>query len=664
FKTVLEQTGAQPSEIVFLAHSTTQATNALLEGDVATVGILGMAAPAAASLAEPQVRICNMQLEAGRVLPTANRFVVTAAQSDNSELEQAIDELISEGADVIVASSAFGVDTQDAEESIRSLCAPRGVLTTCGHEISRLYGLRRRTQTAVINASILPKMAETAALTEASVCQAGIDAPLMIMRGDGGVMSIGEMRRRPAMTMLSGPAASVAGTLMYLRVSDGIYFEVGGTSTNIGVVRDGRPAVSYARVGDHETYIPSLDVRVLGIGGGSLIRIEGVKITDVGPRSAHIAGLDYAAFAERSHFDDATLELFQPSPGDSGDYVRIRSHCGALYALTTTCAANALGIVNPGVHAHGNPEAARAAMSVLARHLRLSVADAARQILECACEKLQPVFHDFTRDYRLDPEETMLIGAGGGAGALVPFCAERGKHPYQIATDAEVISSIGVALALVRDVVERVIPHPKPADFLAIRNEAKASILKLGADPKSVDVTVEIDHATQRIRATAVGAAEMRARDIDGAITLGEARSIAAHSMDLLPREVELAGATSYFRVFRSLNQDTGLVRVVDPEGTIRLRRRGASVTATIARDAASMIAQLSAVPGQASLSWSEADDLLMLHDRHLVDLSGLDTVDQIGALAQAELAEIEPTEPVLLIMATNNRRGDAGIGR
>src|SRR6266850_6133543 len=281
-----------------------------------------------AVLTRGQSSIKEIELAPGRYLRPMHRFITTEKLTEEL-VRETLSALRDEGTQVVVASGAFSVDDQSAEEMVMRVAAEMGLAVTGGHEITKLYGLTTRTRTAVINASILPKMIGTANMTEAAVREAGIAAPLMIMRGDGGMMNVQEMRRRPVVTMLSGPAASVAGALMYLRVSDGIYFEVGGTSTNIGVIRNGRPTVKYARVGGHETYVSSLDVRVIGIAGGSMVRARDGKLVDVGPRSAHIAGLPYAAFARPEDIVEPTIEFFQPKAGDPADYVAVRSGNGA-----------------------------------------------------------------------------------------------------------------------------------------------------------------------------------------------------------------------------------------------------------------------------------------------------------------------------------------------
>ena len=203
------------------------------------------------------------------------------------------------------------------------------------------------------------------------------------------------------MTMLSGPAASVAGALMHLRVSDGLYFEVGGTSTNIGVIRNGRPTVTYARVGGHETYVSSLDVRVIGIAGGSLVRATPGPSIDVGPRSAHIAGLPYAAFADEGEIVDPRIELFEPKPGDGDDYVAVRVASGARYALTVDVRGQCARL-HQARHARARQSSGGAARirGARATHLGMSVEETARAVLDAASDKLVPVVQGLDRGIR------------------------------------------------------------------------------------------------------------------------------------------------------------------------------------------------------------------------------------------------------------------------
>jgi len=664
FRAVLERSCVHPREVMFLAHSTTQATNALLEGDVAAVGVLGMASRVEALLAKSQSSIKDIELAPGRRLRPAHRFLTTDALNGQS-VQQMLEDLRSEGVEVIVASSAFGVDDQTGEELVMRTANALGLPATGGHEISKLYGLTTRTRTAVINASILPRMIATADMTEASVREAGIEAPLMIMRGDGGVMDIREMRRRPAVTMLSGPAASVAGALMHLRVSDGIYFEVGGTSTNIGVIRNGRPTVKHARVGGHDTYVNSLDVRVIGIAGGSMVRVRGNEILDVGPRSAHIAGLPYAAFAQPEQIRDPELELFCPRPGDPDDYVAIRTRDGSRYAITNTCAANLLGYAKPGWHAHGNADAVRVAMAPLAARLGVTVEEVARRILEQAASKVVPVVEGLLVEYALDRDQALLVGEGGGAAALIPFVAQRMGLAFRISRDAEVISSIGVALALVRETVERVIPNPAPEDLQRIKREAFDAVVKLGAAPENVEVMIEVDARAQRVRATATGASEMRAQELLRDVSEEQARAIAAESMGLPPANVRLVAATDQMRVFQGEVEERKLrwfrrrrtpVRAIDREGVIRVQRSHALV---IGGSAGNGLDQLRRVWEQVTVYNGDSvitPDVFVIAGRRVVDLSGVTGLDQALAIGRSELDGLAPETPVAFISVQGAR--------
>lgn len=647
FRHVLSEAGISARDVVLLAHSTTQATNALLEGDVATVGIVGLAGARAAKLAEAQVRIAPIELGPGRVLQTSNQFLLSDGLARQS-VEQSVRTLKADGAQVLVASSAFGVDDTSAEELVREVGKEFDLPTTCGHEVTRLYGLTTRTRTAVINASILPRMIATANLTETSMKSAGINAPLMIMRGDGGVMDIDEMRRRPAMTMLSGPAASVAGSLMHVGMSDGIYFEVGGTSTNLGVVKGGRPIVTYANVGGHDTFVSSLDVRVLGVGGGSLIRCGDNAIREVGPRSAHIAGLRYACFAPADIFQNAKVVFFEPKPGDGDDFVAIETERDGRFALTTTCAANAAGLTTPEMHCHAPSQAARAAFAPLAALLGTDVTTLANQVLAAAANKVIPTIQSLVKDYQLDDDQQVLIGTGGGIGSLLPTVAEQLGLRFEIAKDAEIISSIGAALAMVREVVERANPDPSSDDIAHLRAETLQAISRLGADPKSVDVSVEIDRQTGRIRAIATGAVALRSSDQEEAVSERQARRIAARSFRRAEEDIDLVAATAGAFVYMPKTGPTHSLRIVDRRGNVRLQRSNAVVSMTTVdswRDAFQSMNLFG--PDDAYDAFFGA---VLLYDGHLVDITDESLYSNAVKIVDSELSGVAGQTPLVLI--------------
>jgi N-methylhydantoinase A len=425
------------------------------------------------------------------------------------------------------------------------------------------------------------------------------------------------------------------------------------------VIRNGRPTVKYARVGGHETYVSSLDVRVIGIAGGSMVRARDGKLTDVGPRSAHIAGLPYAAFAAPEDIVDPRIEFFQPKAEDPADYVAVRCANGTRHAITNTCAANVLGYAKAGLHASGNKEAATRAMAALADFIGKSIEDTARAILDIATDKVIPVVDDLIAEYGLDRDQALLVGEGGGAAALIPHASVRTGLRHEISRDAEVISSIGVALALVRDVVERVIPNAQPEDIKRIRREALEAVVKLGAAPDNVEVTIEVDPNTHRVRATAMGASEMRARQRSNEVGESEARDIAAKAMGVDPQRVALAAATPRMRVFQGAVEERSWgifkrrrspVRAVDLDGVIRVQRSHSVVRPVSAKTALDGLRRLwedtTIYNGDSTIT----PDIFVIVGGQLIDLSGVNSIDQALAVTRGELDGLTADASIALI--------------
>ena len=506
-KKLMEMYSIQKSEIELISHSTTQAVNALLEGDTAKVGIIGMGVGLEKSNVVKRTNIKNIELSSNKYLHTCFRFLDTSKYLEKEEVEEIISSLKNEGAEVLVVSEAYGVDDPSNEQYVMLYS---DLPITGGHELTGIYGLEIRTLTAAINAGIMPKSISTARYVESAVRNENIICPIMIMKGDGGVTDIETFKNKPILTILSGPAASVAGALLHSHILHGVFIEVGGTSTNISIIKNGKPEIRYVTIMDHPTCIRSVDVRVAGVAGGSLIRISGKKIIDVGPRSAHIAGLKYSCFVDPTELDNARLIAFKPSENDPDNYICIETESKKLIAITNTCAANALGLIKEGDYASGNKDAAKKALNLLAKKIGVSTyKEAAQIVLDFSIKKIQRIIEPMIKQYQLETDQIFLIGGGGGASALVPYMAKKLKHQFELAQNSEVISSIGVAAAMIYEEIEKTINQPKPEDVSLLIDEIKKRALERGAAPESISIQTEYINERSLLRATASGNVEL-----------------------------------------------------------------------------------------------------------------------------------------------------------
>lgn len=657
---ILSELEASADDVVFIAHGTTQATNALLEGDVETVGVLGLGQGLKGRRGRTETAIDDIELEGNQRIPTEHGFVNTGSDDFEAEVRSALKVFESAGVGAVVASQAFGVDDPTAEQRVCEIAQDFGLPSVGANVVSKRYGLRVRTRTAVVNASILPRMVETSRSTQQSIGEMGIESPLMIMRSDGGVMSIDQMEERPILTILSGPAAGVAGALMYQNVTDGIFIEVGGTSSDISIIEHGKPKWKSAEIGGHSTFLRTLDIRTEGIAGGSMPRVEDSEIVDVGPRSAHIADLEYAVYSDPGDIIDPELVWIRPKRDDP-EYAAIETADGKQFAITPSGAANLLGIVNESAYAAGSAEAARKAFGALATELDTDVETAARRLLDVSVAKLEPVVKDIIDEYDLDPALLEIVGGGGGSAALIPYFGETSDYDTVLARNHEIISTIGVGLAMVRDVVERNLLDPSEEEIHQIRREAIDSVVGMGASAESVNVEVEYDGSKNLLRAVAEGSTELQTRDLaESSVSDEEQQATAATSLDVDETGIERVAGTDGLTVYQAEHSEDkffGLVTktrqrlvLVDRAGVVKLKLSDGSVYPTVGERLADDVSRVLSEDSVFSGSSTKLPNLYVLYGNQILDVSGMSSQGQIRSLIDVELSDIPNDEEMVIL--------------
>jgi N-methylhydantoinase A/oxoprolinase/acetone carboxylase beta subunit len=410
-----------------------------------------------------------------------------------------------------------------------------------------------------------------------------------------------------------------------------------------------------ARIGKHRTMLRTLDVRTVAIAGGSLPRFDArargeSALREVGPRSAHIAGLRYASFTPPEALAGASLSFTKPQAQDPDDYAVLTLYDGTRAAITPTCAANVLGLVPESAFARGDARSARIAFELVAAHFATEPEALARAILTRCTERLRAVIAELVDDYALDARSVELIGGGGGAAAIVPFVAQSLGYEHRIARDAEVISPIGVALALARDVVERTIVNPTPEQIVRVRREAFERVVAAGAAPAFIEVVIEIDTRRNLVRATASGATAATAQSARAEAGEGERRAAVARAAHASVGEVVCVAQAGLLEACIVRRRNVDDVYIVDGSGVVRLVAPNAFVCRC---GVAGLEAVLRRVLDDAT-SFGDVGralpDVHLAYGSRVADLGALAEADHVIALATEELRGLEPATPVLII--------------
>ncbi|RVG61312.1 hydantoinase/oxoprolinase N-terminal domain-containing protein [Sinorhizobium meliloti] len=286
-ETVLAKARVPVSAISLVSLSTTLATNALVEGQGGRAGLIMI------GFGPEDLKRDGLQEALGSdpvlFLPGGHNVHGGETPLDMSALDEALPDLSSQVSSFAIAGY-FAVRNPDHEKRVRDCIREVSHLpVTCSHELSSKLGGPRRALTTLLNARLVSMIDRLIGSCEDFLKARGIDVPMMVVRGDGALISAAEARLRPIETILSGPAASLVGARYLTGLDNAIVSDIGGTTTDVAVLEKGRPRLDAegAVVGGFRTMVEAVAMRTYGLGGDSEVKINdrGLKARlDLGPR--------------------------------------------------------------------------------------------------------------------------------------------------------------------------------------------------------------------------------------------------------------------------------------------------------------------------------------------------------------------------------------------
>jgi N-methylhydantoinase A/oxoprolinase/acetone carboxylase beta subunit len=284
-----------PAAIKMVSISTTLATNAIAEGKGKRVALFLIGY-------DPDL-IASFKMEGRFATPTYYYFAGGHDLYGREQTELDLPGILAKVSqvkgqvDAIAVSSYFSPLNPEHEnrvyQAIASVCDLPIVL---GHQLSTKLGSVERATTAALNASLLAVLQDFVIAVRRAMERRRIDAPLMVVRGDGTLMSDEFAARTPVETIHSGPAASAIGGRFLSRLDDALVVDIGGTTTDIALVQHGQVTISEdgASVGHYKTAVKAANLLSIALGGDSHLALSREKELAIGPE--RVAPLAYLAW--------------------------------------------------------------------------------------------------------------------------------------------------------------------------------------------------------------------------------------------------------------------------------------------------------------------------------------------------------------------------------